>query len=256
MFLVNIRGCVVIKIMDYLKHKQKGQGIVEYAMLLAFIVGIAMMLNGSNLGGAVKGVFDDVAEVIANFTDSRTPEEKDYANMKKIGEGLARNFKHGNSSLSDPYQDEKSDDAVKMPYNYLSVVVLPDGTVDVYFDGYSTQVSSNWYSDMSDADKERYGAALKNAGVDLSEQGIAKTRENLKINSGNVDDSAVKNGYAVGFTKGYGADNNKMFTTYVGFKSDQVNKDTYKNRTSEIPGGPDLIAGYGHDARKITKLDL
>ncbi len=44
--------------------KQKGQGIVEYALLLAFVVGIGMMLSGSNLGGAVKGVFDDVAIAI------------------------------------------------------------------------------------------------------------------------------------------------------------------------------------------------
>ena len=41
--------------------KQKAQGIVEYALLLAFIVGIAMMLNGGDLGGAVKGVFEDVS---------------------------------------------------------------------------------------------------------------------------------------------------------------------------------------------------
>ena len=108
---------------------------MEYALLLAFIVGIAMMLNGSNLGGVVKGVFDDVAEVIANFTDSRTPEEKDFANMIKIGEGLARNFKYRESYVSDPYQDEKSEGCVSLPYNYISVVVLPDGTVDVYFDG-------------------------------------------------------------------------------------------------------------------------
>ena len=40
--------------------KRKGQGIVEYALLLAFVVGIAMMLNGANLGSAIKGVFDDV----------------------------------------------------------------------------------------------------------------------------------------------------------------------------------------------------
>jgi Flp pilus assembly pilin Flp len=44
-----------------LETKTKGQGIVEYALLLAFIVGLAMMLNGSNLGSAVKGVFNDVA---------------------------------------------------------------------------------------------------------------------------------------------------------------------------------------------------
>lgn len=43
-----------------LKRKQKGQGIVEYALLLAFVVGIAMMLNSANLGGAVRDKFDDV----------------------------------------------------------------------------------------------------------------------------------------------------------------------------------------------------
>ena len=44
--------------------KQKGQGIIEYALLLSFVVGIAMLLNGSNIGGAVKGVFDDVASYL------------------------------------------------------------------------------------------------------------------------------------------------------------------------------------------------
>ena len=44
---------------------EKGQGIVEYALILAFVVGIGMMLNGSNLGGAVIGVFDDVAAVLS-----------------------------------------------------------------------------------------------------------------------------------------------------------------------------------------------
>lgn len=51
--------------------KQKGQGIVEYALLLAFIVGLAVMLNGSNLGGAVKGVFDDVAAVLGGGSDNK-----------------------------------------------------------------------------------------------------------------------------------------------------------------------------------------
>jgi len=44
--------------------KQKGQGIIEYALLLSFVVGIAMLLNGSNIGGAVIGVFDDVASYL------------------------------------------------------------------------------------------------------------------------------------------------------------------------------------------------
>lgn len=34
--------CGVVKVLKYLKRTQKGQGIVEYALLLAFIVGIAM----------------------------------------------------------------------------------------------------------------------------------------------------------------------------------------------------------------------
>ena len=52
----------MLAIKNYL-HK-KGQGIVEYALLLAFVVGIGMMLNGANLGGAIKGVFEDVAIAI------------------------------------------------------------------------------------------------------------------------------------------------------------------------------------------------
>ena len=51
---------------DYLHRK--GQGIVEYALLLAFIVGIAMMLSNSNIGSAVNRVFDDVADYLAYRT--------------------------------------------------------------------------------------------------------------------------------------------------------------------------------------------
>ncbi len=44
--------------------KQKGQGIVEYAILLAFVVGIAMMLQGVGLANAVKDTFDSVATLL------------------------------------------------------------------------------------------------------------------------------------------------------------------------------------------------
>ena len=54
--------------------KQKGQGIIEYALLLAFVVGIAMMLNGTNLGNAVKGVFDDVAAVLGGGKENKYAE--------------------------------------------------------------------------------------------------------------------------------------------------------------------------------------
>ena len=64
---------MLIKIRNMLK--EKGQGIVEYALLLAFVVGIAMMLNGANLGGAVKDTFDKVAAVLGG--------EKKYADLLK-----------------------------------------------------------------------------------------------------------------------------------------------------------------------------
>ena len=49
-----------MKVMRYLE--QKGQGIVEYALILAFVVGIAAVaLNGkTGLGQAIQGVFERV----------------------------------------------------------------------------------------------------------------------------------------------------------------------------------------------------
>lgn len=49
---------------------KKGQGIVEYALILAFVVGIAMMLNTTSLGSAVQDVFDYVADYLAYRTYS------------------------------------------------------------------------------------------------------------------------------------------------------------------------------------------
>lgn len=62
--------------------QQKGQGIVEYALLLSFVVGIAMLLNGSNIGGAVKGVFDDVVTVFSDVKDYASA-LKHWGNMSK-----------------------------------------------------------------------------------------------------------------------------------------------------------------------------
>ena len=52
----------MVKISNYLK--QKGQGIVEYALLLAFVVGIAVALQGVGLASAVKDTFDSVASLL------------------------------------------------------------------------------------------------------------------------------------------------------------------------------------------------
>ena len=60
---------------DYLK--QKGQGMVEYALILAFVVGIAAFLVGnSDIGNAIQQTFQNVTNTLntsnANSTTSGT----------------------------------------------------------------------------------------------------------------------------------------------------------------------------------------
>ena len=51
---------------------EKGQGIVEYALLLAFVVAIAVYaLNQSGLGDAVRSNFSTTASTVRTF--STTP---------------------------------------------------------------------------------------------------------------------------------------------------------------------------------------
>ena len=49
--------------------KEKGQGIVEYALLLAFVVAIALWaLQDGTLGKAVSKNFSDTASSVTNFS--------------------------------------------------------------------------------------------------------------------------------------------------------------------------------------------
>lgn len=77
---------MLIKIRNMLN--QKGQGIIEYALILAFVVGIGMMLKGANLGSAVVGVFDDVAEVL-----SGVKKDAYVAALAKWGKAKREDFK-------------------------------------------------------------------------------------------------------------------------------------------------------------------
>lgn len=176
---------------------KKGQGIVEYAILLAFIVGLSVMLQGVGIKDAVAGVFGDVAAVLAgNQEDLSSPEGRqkhDIAAMKKIGEGLTSVFKHKENKKD---EFDKVEEPIVMPYNFINVVVLTDGTVDAYIDGSGL----GWYSSMSDENKAKYGEQLKQAGIDLtSDSGIEQTKNKLAIASKD-DNSLLSNGYAVSFT--------------------------------------------------------
>ncbi len=51
--------------------KGKGQGIVEYALLLAFVVAIAVFaLQNGELGTALKSNFSATASTVSNFSTS------------------------------------------------------------------------------------------------------------------------------------------------------------------------------------------
>ena len=53
----------MIQVRNYLSNK-KGQGIVEYSVLLSFIVILAMTLQTFDVKGSIMGVFDDVVVVL------------------------------------------------------------------------------------------------------------------------------------------------------------------------------------------------
>ena len=54
---------MLVSLRDYFKGK--GQGIVEYALLLAFVVAIAVYaLQSSGLGGAIKTNFSNTASQV------------------------------------------------------------------------------------------------------------------------------------------------------------------------------------------------
>ena len=54
---------------------EKGQGIVEYALLLAFVVAIAgvALSTDDGLGKAIKGVFDNTANTLSGNTGANPP---------------------------------------------------------------------------------------------------------------------------------------------------------------------------------------
>lgn len=58
-------------ILEHLKNRymsQKAQGIVEYALILAFVVAIAVFITtgDGNLKDAIKGVFTKTTEQVSN----------------------------------------------------------------------------------------------------------------------------------------------------------------------------------------------
>ena len=209
----------MVNVFDFFKRKQKGQGIVEYALILAFIVGIAVMLNGANLGGAVKDTFDKVASLLGGETVALTPEEADKKKMLTLADILKNNFTFGNS------WGVNSDGKMIVHGDYVCVYVTGDGTADIHVQ--NKKNNQGWYYKNRDdsnifSDKERqfYDALL--ADVKLSDK---STWAPSYTETG----SQWSNGYAVM----YGKDGK---VSYWNMDS-SLNSDNFRNVNPTDPGG-------------------
>lgn len=53
------------KLIEKVKKSEKGQGMVEYALIIAFVAAVAIFALGDNgLGGAVKNAFSNASTMV------------------------------------------------------------------------------------------------------------------------------------------------------------------------------------------------
>ena len=54
-----------------IKSSEKGQGMVEYALIIAFVAAIAILvLSGDGLGGAVSSAFNNACDMVTQANDA------------------------------------------------------------------------------------------------------------------------------------------------------------------------------------------
>ena len=57
------------KFLEWIKQEESGQGMVEYGIIVALIVGIAVFVFGSGgLDAAIKGVFNKITTKVNNVS--------------------------------------------------------------------------------------------------------------------------------------------------------------------------------------------
>ena len=60
------------KLIDKLKASEKGQGMVEYALIIAFVAAIAIFALNGQLRNVVTGAFDKASQNVTNATENAT----------------------------------------------------------------------------------------------------------------------------------------------------------------------------------------
>jgi len=84
---------------------RKGQGIVEYAILLAVIVGLAVLLNDGSISNEVKGSFDSVAALFRG-EDVQGQGQSGYVALNKRGKNQLRDYTTGQDLVDDKLRIE------------------------------------------------------------------------------------------------------------------------------------------------------
>ena len=64
------------KLIKKLKASEKGQGMVEYALIIAFVAGIAIVALNNGLGTAIKNAFGSASEMVSSATNVATDTSK------------------------------------------------------------------------------------------------------------------------------------------------------------------------------------
>ena len=56
------------KLIAKLKKSEKGQGMVEYALIIAFVAAIAIFVLNGRLGSAINSAFDQASNAVTSAT--------------------------------------------------------------------------------------------------------------------------------------------------------------------------------------------
>jgi len=58
------------KLIKKLKASEKGQGMVEYALIIAFVAAIAIVALNNGLGTAIKNAFTGASELVSSANNA------------------------------------------------------------------------------------------------------------------------------------------------------------------------------------------
>ena len=76
------------KLIKKLKASEKGQGMVEYALIIAFVAAIAIVALNNGLGTAIKNAFTGASDLVSSASDAASAygHSKDGGSTPKEGE--------------------------------------------------------------------------------------------------------------------------------------------------------------------------